>query len=122
MGNIGCPVLFIFGNIGCPVLFILIPTIGSCVIMISFQYRNNVGRVQLFWPDLLEKGVEVFQRVCVAMGVRAHSPQPRTFLKFEGLKCHFLHSEHYIYLLNLFSQKLRKVIPVCYMVTRCIGA
>ena len=28
------------------------------------------------------------------------------FLKFETLKCHFLHSEHYVYLLNLPAQYL----------------
>ena len=52
---------------------------------------------------------------------------PRKYLKCEAWKCHFLHSEHYVYLLNLSSQtqylyfgkKLRKVLR--YMVTHRIA-
>jgi hypothetical protein len=58
---------------------------------------------------------------CITMGHSHHGK----CLKFEALKCHFLHSVHYVYSLNLssqylyFGQKLRKVLR--YMVTRRVG-
>jgi hypothetical protein len=66
--------------------------VGPTVLLES----SHQGRI---WPELLE-GVEVFQR-----GAGRYSP-PRKFLKFDALKCHFLHSEHYVYSLNLSSKYL----------------
>jgi hypothetical protein len=51
------------------------------------------------WPDLLE-GVEVFQRGCIILQGSGDF-SPIKYLKPDlVLKCHFLHSEHYIYLLT----------------------
>jgi hypothetical protein len=72
----------------------------------SFIYRGGGG-----FPE----GVHYY------VGPGAFSP--RKYLKCEAWKCHFLHSEHNVYLLNLssqtqylyFGQKWRKVLR--YMVT-----
>jgi hypothetical protein len=91
----------------------------------TFTQKNLIRIQGQSWPDLLEGGG------CFPEGVVHYYGGPgtmstRIFLKFKAVKCNFLHSELYIYSLNLssvlvyFEQKLRKVLRYN-MVTHRIG-